>query len=82
MPFLSLPRRNVTQRAGTMYWMLILRLLIPMIPMQPSELLLIIGNDKVVPQTWVDGTGSKINTSITTNQVHRVSWDVKQDWNT
>jgi len=40
------------------------------------------GNDKVVPQTWVDGTGSKIGTPIATNQVHRVSWDVKQDWNT
>ena len=40
------------------------------------------GNDKVVPQTWVDGTGSKINSPIATNQVHRVSWDVKQDWNT
>jgi len=40
------------------------------------------GNDKVVPSTWVDGTGSKIGTPIATNQVHRVSWDVKQDWNT
>ncbi|MDA7792040.1 hypothetical protein N8988_08285 [Opitutales bacterium] len=40
------------------------------------------GNDKVVPSTWVDGTGSKINSPIATNQVHRVSWDVKQDWNT
>ena len=40
------------------------------------------GNDKVVPQTWVDGTGSKINSPITTNEVHRVSWDVKQDWAT
>jgi hypothetical protein len=40
------------------------------------------GNDKVVPSTWVDGTGSKINSPIATNEVHRVSWDVKQDWTT
>ena len=40
------------------------------------------GSDKLVPKTWVDGTGSKINSPIATNQVHRVSWDVKQDWTT
>jgi hypothetical protein len=34
----------------------------------------------ILPQTWVDGTGSKIGTLIATNQVHRVSWDVKGDW--
>jgi len=34
----------------------------------------------ILPQTWVDGTGSKIGTPITTNQVHRVSWNVKPDW--
>ena len=39
-------------------------------------------NVRVVPQAWTDGTGSKIGTPIATNQVHRVSWDVKQDWNT
>ena len=38
-------------------------------------------NERVVPQAWTDGTGSKIGTPIATNQVHRVSWDVKQDWN-
>ena len=32
------------------------------------------------PQTWVDGTGSKIGTPVATNQVHRVSWNVKLDW--
>ena len=35
---------------------------------------------RIVPQAWTDGTGSKIGTPIATNQVHRVSWDVKQDW--
>jgi hypothetical protein len=39
-------------------------------------------NAWVVPQAWTDGTGSKIGTPIATNEVHRVSWDVKQDWNT
>jgi hypothetical protein len=39
-------------------------------------------NVRVVPQAWTDGTGSKIGTPIATNEVHRVSWDVKQDWNT
>ena len=35
---------------------------------------------RILPQAWTDGTGSKIGTPIATNQVHRVSWDVKQDW--
>ncbi|MDC0158051.1 glycine-rich protein, partial [Verrucomicrobia bacterium] len=34
----------------------------------------------ILPQTWVDGTASKIGTPIATNQVHRVSWNVKPDW--
>jgi len=34
----------------------------------------------VLPTAWVDGTGSKIGASIATNQVHRVSWNVKGDW--
>ena len=34
----------------------------------------------ILPQTWVDGTGSKIGTPIATNQIHRVSWNVKPDW--
>ena len=34
----------------------------------------------ILPQTWADGTGSKIGTPIATNQVHRVSWNVKPDW--
>ena len=38
-------------------------------------------NQMILPKAWVDGTGNKIGTSIATNQTHRVSWDVKQDWN-
>ena len=34
----------------------------------------------IVPTAWVDGTESKIDTPIATNQVHRVSWNVKGDW--
>jgi hypothetical protein len=38
------------------------------------------GSDKLVPQTWLNGTGSKIGTPIATNTVHSMEWDVKQDW--
>ena len=31
----------------------------------------------IVPTAWVDGTGSKIGSPIATNQLHRVSWNVK-----
>ena len=34
----------------------------------------------IIPTAWVNGTGSKIGTPIATNQVHRVSWNVKGDW--
>ena len=34
----------------------------------------------IVPTAWVNGTGNKIGTPIATNQVHRVSWNVKGDW--
>jgi len=40
------------------------------------------GSDKLVPQAWLNGTGSKIGTPIATNTVHSMEWDVKQDWNT
>ena len=34
----------------------------------------------IVPKAWIEGTDLKIGASISTNQSHRVSWDVKQDW--
>lgn len=34
----------------------------------------------IIPTAWVNGTGNKIGTPIATNQVHRVSWNVKGDW--
>lgn len=34
----------------------------------------------IVPQSYVDGTDSKIGQSIATNQVHRASWYVRGDW--
>ena len=40
------------------------------------------GSDKIVPQSWLNGTGSKIGTPIATNTVHTMEWDVKQDWPT
>ena len=38
------------------------------------------GSDKLVPQAWLNGSGSKIDTPIATNTVHSMEWDVKQDW--
>jgi hypothetical protein len=38
------------------------------------------GSDKLVPQAWLNGTGSKIGAPIATNTVHTMEWDVKQDW--
>jgi hypothetical protein len=38
------------------------------------------GSDKLVPQSWLNGTGNKIATPIATNTVHTMEWDVKQDW--
>jgi len=38
------------------------------------------GSDKLVPQSWLNGSGSKIGTPIATNTVHTMEWDVKQDW--
>ena len=35
----------------------------------------------IIPSSWVEGTDAKIGSSISTNQVHRVSWYVKGDWN-
>jgi hypothetical protein len=34
----------------------------------------------IAPTAWTDGTESKIGAPIATNQVHRVSWYVKGDW--
>ena len=39
------------------------------------------GSDKLVPQAWLNNTGSKIGVPIATNTVHSMEWDVKQDWN-
>jgi len=38
------------------------------------------GSDKLVPQAWLNGSGSKIGAPIATNTVHSMAWDVKQDW--
>jgi hypothetical protein len=38
------------------------------------------GSNKLVPESWLNGTGNKIGTPIATNTVHTMEWDVKQDW--
>ena len=37
-------------------------------------------NKWIIPQAWAAYTGDKIGVPISTNQVHRFSWNVKQDW--
>ena len=37
-------------------------------------------NKWIIPQGWVEYSGDKIGTPISTNVVHTFSWDVKQDW--
>jgi hypothetical protein len=74
--------RNVTQRTGTNVLDLDFEIVDTDDANATIGIIAYCGSDKLVPQTWVDGTGSKINSPITTNQVHRVSWDVKQDWTT
>ena len=37
-------------------------------------------NKWIIPQAWVDYSEEKIGTPISTNQEHRLSWNVKQDW--
>jgi hypothetical protein len=74
--------RRVAQRAGTNVLDLDFEIIDSDDTHATVGIIAYCGNDKVVPQTWVDGTGSKINSPIATNQVHRVSWDVKQDWAT
>ena len=65
-----------------MYWTSILKLLIPMIPMPRLELLPMQGAINLSHKPgWMERQ-TKLVLPITTNQVHRVSWDVKQDWTT
>ena len=35
----------------------------------------------IIPTSWAEGTESKIGQPIATNEIHRVSWYVKGDWN-
>jgi len=74
--------RSVSQRSGTN----ILDLDFEIIDSDDSTatvgILAYAENARILPQAWTDGTGSKIGVPIATNQVHRVSWDVKQDWTT
>jgi hypothetical protein len=74
--------RGVTQRAGTNVLDLDFEIVDPDDSNATIGIIAYAGSDKLVPQTWVDGTANKIGSPITTNQVHRVSWDVKQDWTT
>ena len=37
-------------------------------------------NKWILPQNWVDESETKVGRPISTNELHRLSWDVKQDW--
>jgi len=37
-------------------------------------------SDWIIPSYLIDSTGSLIGTPIATNQVHRISWNVAEDW--
>ena len=74
--------RSVSQRAGTNILDLDFEIIDSDDATATVGILAHCGSDKLVPQAWTDGTDSKIGVPIATNQVHRVSWDVKQDWTT
>ena len=72
--------RAITQRAGTNTIDLDFEIIDPDDANATVGVVAYCGGQNIVPQTWVDGTGSKIGTPIATNQVHRLSWNVKPDW--
>ncbi len=78
--------RGISQRAGTNVIDLDFEIIDPDDANATVALLAAIDGDFgdtakwIVPTAWVDGTESKIDTPIATNQVHRVSWNVKGDW--
>ena len=74
--------RSISQRPGTNIMDMDFEIIDPDDANATIGILAHCGNDLVVPQAWIDGTGSKIGTPIATNQIHRMSWDVKQDWTT
>ncbi len=74
--------RSISQRPGTNVMDMDFEIIDPDDANVTVGILAHCGSDLVVPQAWIDGTGSKIGTPIATNQIHRMSWDVKQDWTT
>ena len=74
--------RSISQRPGTNIMDMDFEIIDPDDANATIGILAHCGNDLVVPQAWIDGTGSKIGSPIATNQIHRMSWDVKQDWTT
>ncbi len=72
--------RSISQRAGTNVMDFDFEIVDPDDINVTVGIIAHCGSDLVVPQAWIEGTGSKIGTPIATNQIHRMSWDVKQDW--
>ena len=74
--------RGISQRAGTNILDLDFEIIDSDDATATVGILAYAEGTRILPQAWTDGTGSKIGVPIATNQVHRVSWDVKQDWST
>ena len=72
--------RSVSQRAGTNILDLDFEIIDSDDATATVGILAYAEGTRILPQAWTDGTESKIGVPIATNQVHRVSWDVKQDW--
>jgi hypothetical protein len=71
---------RIAQRTGTNIMELDFEVIDPDDDNVTVGILAYCGSDKLVPQAWLNGTGSKIGTPIATNIVHTMEWDVKQDW--
>jgi hypothetical protein len=74
--------RSISQRAGTNILDLDFEIIDSDDATATVGILAYAEGTRILPQAWTDGTGSMIGVPIATNQVHRMSWDVKQDWTT
>ena len=71
---------SVTQRSGTNILDVDIEIIDPDDANATFGIIAHCGDDKIIPQAWIDETGSKIGVPVATNQLHRLSWNVKQDW--
>ncbi len=80
------PRLTVTQRAGTNLVDMDVEILDPDDATAKFVILGAVGGDFSDTSKWfiptlAEGTDSKIDALLPTNQVHRLTWDTRADWN-